>query len=75
MAFDLGSALGPLSSGFLVRFGLMVPFAFGAVLAAVGAVLVYTQVEESISVSHPFTSTIPDDSDHHTCRSVMNHED
>ncbi|MFB6124865.1 MAG: MFS transporter [Halanaeroarchaeum sp.] len=47
MAFGLGTALGPLSSGYLIRFGYAVPFTFGAVLAVVGAVLVYTQVEET----------------------------
>ncbi|MFB6070786.1 MAG: MFS transporter [Halanaeroarchaeum sp.] len=46
MAFGLGTALGPLSSGFLIRFGYAIPFAFGAGLAAVGAVLVYSQVDE-----------------------------
>jgi len=49
MAFGFGVAFGPLSSGFLVRFGFVVPFAFGAVLAAVGAVLVWTQVEEAVT--------------------------
>ncbi|MFB6081614.1 MAG: MFS transporter [Halanaeroarchaeum sp.] len=47
MSFGLGTALGPLSSGYLIRFGYAIPFAFGAVLAAVGAVLVYSQVEET----------------------------
>ncbi|MFB6171411.1 MAG: MFS transporter [Haloarculaceae archaeon] len=49
MAFGLGTALGPLSSGYLIRFGYVVPFAFGSVLAALGAVLVYTQVSEAPS--------------------------
>ncbi len=49
MAFGLGTAIGPLASGFLVQFGFQVPFEFGAVLAAVGALLVYTQVEETVS--------------------------
>ncbi len=47
MAFGFGVAFGPLASGFLVSFGFVVPFAFGAVLAAVGAVLIWTQVEET----------------------------
>lgn len=46
MAFGFGVAFGPLVSGFLVSFGFAVPFAFGAFLAAIGAVLVWTQVEE-----------------------------
>ncbi|MFB6170082.1 MAG: MFS transporter [Haloarculaceae archaeon] len=48
MAFGLGTALGPLSSGFLVRYGFAVPFVFGAVIAVAGFVLVYTQVEETL---------------------------
>ncbi|MFB6359848.1 MAG: MFS transporter [Halobacteriales archaeon] len=47
MAFGLGVAVGPLLSGTLVGFGFVVPFAVGAVLAAIGTVLVYTQVEET----------------------------
>jgi MFS family permease len=49
MAFGFGVAFGPLASGFLVELGFVVPFAFGAALAAVGAVLVWTQVEETIT--------------------------
>ncbi len=48
MGFGLGTAIGPLVSGFLVRFGFVVPFAFAAVLGVVGLALVYTQVEETI---------------------------
>jgi MFS family permease len=48
MAFGLGVALGPLLSGVLVAFGFVVPFAFGALLAVIGLLLVITQVEESI---------------------------
>jgi MFS family permease len=48
MAFGLGTAIGPLASGFLVTFGFVWPFAFGAGLAALGLVLVYAQVEESV---------------------------
>jgi MFS family permease len=47
MAFGLGVAVGPLLSGTLVGFGFVVPFAVGAGLAAIGTVLVYTQVEET----------------------------
>ncbi|MXR50646.1 MFS transporter [Halovenus sp. WSH3] len=46
MAFGFGVAAGPLMSGFLVRFGFHVPFTIAATLAAVGTVLVATQVEE-----------------------------
>lgn len=48
MSFGLGTAFGPLTSGFLVRYGFPAPFVFGAALAAVGLVLVYTQVEETV---------------------------
>ena len=48
MAFGLGVALGPLASGTLVGLGFVVPFAVGAALAALGTVLVYTQVEETV---------------------------
>jgi MFS family permease len=44
MTFGLGVAIGPLASGYLIRFGFVVPFVFGALLAALGAVLVATQV-------------------------------
>ena len=57
MAFGFGVAAGPLLSGFLVGFGFYVPFTLAAALAAVGAVLVYTQVEE---VRTPNRSTDPD---------------
>lgn len=52
MSFGLGTAVGPLASGSLVRFGYIVPFAFGALLACVGVLLVYTQVEETVGTSH-----------------------
>ena len=48
MAFGFGIALGPLTSGFLIGFGFWVPFAFGAALALLGTVLVFTQVEETL---------------------------
>ncbi len=48
MAFGLGTALGPLVSGYLVRFGFVVPFAAGSALGVVGLVLVVTQVEETV---------------------------
>ncbi|MFD1586966.1 MFS transporter [Halorientalis brevis] len=55
MAFGLGTALGPLASGYLVRFGFVVPFAFGAILAVIGLVLIATQIEETLS--EPETAT------------------
>ena len=62
MAFGLGVALGPISSGFLIRYGFVVPFAFGAALAAVGLVLVYTQVEETVEPgAAEATSSVPGD--------------
>jgi MFS family permease len=53
MAFGLGVALGPLSAGFLVSLGFVVPFTFGAALALCGLVLVYTQVEETVGEEAP----------------------
>jgi MFS family permease len=47
MAFGLGVAIGPLSSGFLERFGFAVPFVAGSTLAVVALVLVVTQVAET----------------------------
>ncbi len=39
--------VGPIVSGYLIRFGFAVPFVV-AKLAAVGLALVYTQVEETV---------------------------
>lgn len=65
MAFGFGIALGPLASGFLVAYGFVVPFAFGAVLALVGLVLVWTQVEETVtarrSLRAPFSGARGDE--------------
>ncbi|NHN58089.1 MULTISPECIES: MFS transporter [Halorussus] len=61
MAFGLGTAIGPLASGFLVTFGFVWPFAFGAALAALGLVLVYTQVEETVSEADELISAAPQD--------------
>jgi MFS family permease len=49
MAFGLGVAVGPLLSGILVTWGFVIPFAFAASLAAVGVLIVLTQVEEVIT--------------------------
>ncbi|MFB6268203.1 MAG: MFS transporter, partial [Halodesulfurarchaeum sp.] len=48
MAFGLGVAIGPLTSGFLERFGFAVPFIAGSALSVVALVLVYYQVEETL---------------------------
>lgn len=44
VAFGLGISLGAFLTGYAIRFGFVVPFIIGAVLAAIGAVLVKTQV-------------------------------
>ncbi|MDR5656907.1 MFS transporter [Halodesulfurarchaeum sp. HSR-GB] len=49
MAFGFGVAVGPLSAGFLERFGFHVPFLAGSVLAVLALLLVYTQVEETLT--------------------------
>jgi MFS family permease len=49
MAFGLGVAVGPLLSGVLVAWGVVVPFAFAAGLAAVGIPIILTQVDEVIT--------------------------
>ncbi|WP_276300595.1 MFS transporter [Halorussus lipolyticus] len=61
MAFGLGTAIGPLASGFLVTFGFVWPFVFGGVLAALGLVLVYTQVEETVSGAEEIAAVSPQD--------------
>lgn len=48
MSFGLGTAIGPLMAGFLVRYGFVVPFTVGAGLASIGLLLVYTQVKETL---------------------------
>ncbi len=44
VAFGLGISFGAFVSGFTVRFGFVIPFIIGAVLAAIGVLLVSTQV-------------------------------
>ncbi len=46
MAFGFGVAVGPLLSGWLIAWGFAVPFVFAAALAAVGVIVVLTQIEE-----------------------------
>ncbi|MFB6283911.1 MAG: MFS transporter [Halobacteria archaeon] len=48
MSFGLGTAMGPLISGYLIRFGFVVPFAFSAVSVALISVLAYTQIPETL---------------------------
>ncbi|MBS1262926.1 MAG: Multidrug resistance protein MdtG [Methanonatronarchaeales archaeon] len=47
MGFGLGTAAGPLLSGFLVNYGFRVPFLFGGAVALFSAALVWFEVEES----------------------------
>jgi MFS family permease len=61
MGFGLGTAIGPLVSGFLFRFGFAVPFAVASFLGVVGLVLVYTQVEETIEPTTRLRGVIPGD--------------
>lgn len=44
VAFGLGISIGAFVSGYTVRFGFSTPFIIGAILAALGALLVATQV-------------------------------
>jgi predicted MFS family arabinose efflux permease len=44
MAFGLGISLGSFVSGYAIRFGFIVPFIVGSVLAAIGVLIVTTQV-------------------------------
>ncbi len=60
-AFGLGIAIGPLASGYLVRFGFPTPFVVGGVLAAAALVLTYTQVEESLSGAEGVSDAVPQD--------------
>ena len=53
MAFGFGIAIGPLSSGALVGYGFAMPFVFGTALAAIGTILVYTQIEETLETTQP----------------------
>jgi MFS family permease len=53
MAFGLGTAFGPLAAGVLIGYGFAAPFVFGAATAAIAAVLVATQVEETVGAETP----------------------
>ncbi len=45
VSFGLGISFGAMISGYSIRFGFVTPFAIGAALAAIGAVIVQTQVD------------------------------
>ena len=53
MAFGLGVALGPTAAGFLVRYGVAVPFVFGAGLAVAALALTWTQISPAIDTTAP----------------------
>ncbi len=55
MAFGLGVAAGPTAAGFLVRYGLAVPFVFSAALGVGALVLVYTQVSDTVDAGLPLS--------------------
>ena len=63
MAFGFGVAAGPLLSGFLVAYGFATPFILAAALAALGAVIVITQVEEVMDLSGPGDPDATEDPD------------
>lgn len=48
MAFGLGISFGSFLSGYAVRFGYVVPFATGSLLAAIGILIVTTQVPKDV---------------------------
>ena len=49
MSFGLGTAIGPLTSGYLVSFGFAVPFVVGGILSVGAFVLVFSQVDETLT--------------------------
>jgi MFS family permease len=51
MAFGLGIAAGPTAAGFLVRYGLVTPFAFAAGLGLAALALVYAEVSDTIDAA------------------------
>lgn len=60
MGFGLGTAIGPLASGFLVRYGFAAPFTVGSLLAALALGIVYTQVQETVVDSKSVRPTAGD---------------
>ena len=61
MAFGLGVAAGPTAAGFLVRYGLAVPFVFAAALGLAALLLVYTQVSDTVDATLLGGETQPTD--------------
>ncbi|MEF8781253.1 MAG: MFS transporter [Haloferacaceae archaeon] len=61
MGFGFGVALGPLAAGYLVGFGILVPFAVGAALGVISLVVVHTQVYETLESPEPIVSPVGDD--------------
>ena len=53
MSFGLGVAIGPLTSGFLERFGFAVPFVVGAALSLLALLIVHSQVGETLEDPEP----------------------
>ncbi len=51
MAFGLGISFGSFLSGYAIRFGYVVPFIVGAALAAIGILIVTTQVPKNVNAS------------------------
>lgn len=49
MSFGLGTAIGPLTSGYLVAFGFAVPFVVGGILSVGAFGLVFSQVDETLA--------------------------
>ena len=55
VSFGLGISFGALLSGYAIRFGFIAPFAIGSLLAAIGVVLVKTQVPNDKPSNVPST--------------------
>jgi MFS family permease len=55
-AFGFGVAVGPLVSGYAIRFGFAAPFLVASALAALALVLTYSQVWETLDAAQPSDS-------------------
>lgn len=60
-AFGFGIAVGPLASGYLIRFGFAAPFLFASALAVVALALTYWQVWETLDTSTAAPDAVPQD--------------